>query len=130
MWYACDTLQYTWQCGIDLKHIIYLWFLVIFDLASFIVIYLANCSSCVSFCIKLLLLFSSYLVFLKIWQNAYSFHLLLFLYPVIWLILLIDKLGNACLTSFFVTGAWDHSKLRQSSKAYQNAVSLQRKNFP
>ncbi|KAL0000123.1 hypothetical protein SO802_019725 [Lithocarpus litseifolius] len=31
------------------------------------------------------------------------------------------NLGNACLTSFFVTGAWDHSKLRQSSKAYQNA---------
>nr|POF17168.1 tetratricopeptide repeat protein 5 [Quercus suber] len=36
------------------------------------------------------------------------------------------NLGNACLTSFFVTGAWDHSKLRQSSKAYQNALSLQR----
>ncbi|KAK7831093.1 tetratricopeptide repeat protein 5 [Quercus suber] len=31
------------------------------------------------------------------------------------------NLGNACLTSFFVTGAWDHSKLQQSSKAYQNA---------
>nr|XP_029121755.1 tetratricopeptide repeat protein 5 isoform X3 [Elaeis guineensis] len=32
-----------------------------------------------------------------------------------------DNLGNACLTSFFVTGAWDHNKLRQSLKAYQNA---------
>ncbi|XP_058091610.1 uncharacterized protein LOC131237708 isoform X2 [Magnolia sinica] len=32
-----------------------------------------------------------------------------------------DNLGNACLTSFFVTGAWDHSKLLQSLKAYQNA---------
>ncbi|XP_027095307.1 uncharacterized protein [Coffea arabica] len=31
------------------------------------------------------------------------------------------NLGNACLTSFFVTGAWDHSKLLQSLKAYQNA---------
>ncbi|GMH15189.1 hypothetical protein Nepgr_017030 [Nepenthes gracilis] len=31
------------------------------------------------------------------------------------------NLGNACLISFFVTGAWDHSKLLQSSKAYQNA---------
>nr|XP_029121757.1 tetratricopeptide repeat protein 5 isoform X5 [Elaeis guineensis] len=31
------------------------------------------------------------------------------------------NLGNACLTSFFVTGAWDHNKLRQSLKAYQNA---------
>ncbi|KAK8937520.1 hypothetical protein KSP39_PZI011931 [Platanthera zijinensis] len=31
------------------------------------------------------------------------------------------NLGNACLTSFFVTGAWDHSKLQQSLKAYQNA---------
>ncbi|GMN38693.1 hypothetical protein TIFTF001_007918 [Ficus carica] len=31
------------------------------------------------------------------------------------------NLGNACLTSFFVTGAWDHDKLRQSLKAYQNA---------
>ncbi|KAK7849229.1 putative s-adenosylmethionine-dependent methyltransferase, partial [Quercus suber] len=31
------------------------------------------------------------------------------------------NLRNACLTSFFVTGAWDHSKLQQSSKAYQNA---------
>ncbi|XXG65562.1 hypothetical protein AAC387_Pa05g3231 [Persea americana] len=31
------------------------------------------------------------------------------------------NLGNACLTSFFVTGAWDHKKLLQSLKAYQNA---------
>ncbi|XP_074309421.1 uncharacterized protein LOC141643923 [Silene latifolia] len=31
------------------------------------------------------------------------------------------NLGNACLTSFFVSGAWDHSKLFQSLKAYQNA---------
>ncbi|XP_020245712.1 tetratricopeptide repeat protein 5-like isoform X2 [Asparagus officinalis] len=31
------------------------------------------------------------------------------------------NLGNAYLTSFFVTGAWDHSKLQQSLKAYQNA---------
>ncbi|KAF7132666.1 hypothetical protein RHSIM_Rhsim09G0101300 [Rhododendron simsii] len=31
------------------------------------------------------------------------------------------NLGNACLTCFFVTGAWDHSKLLQSLKAYQNA---------
>ncbi|KAJ0971604.1 hypothetical protein J5N97_019563 [Dioscorea zingiberensis] len=31
------------------------------------------------------------------------------------------NLGNACLTSFFVTGTWDHSKLHQSLKAYQNA---------
>ncbi|MED6206939.1 hypothetical protein PIB30_031281 [Stylosanthes scabra] len=31
------------------------------------------------------------------------------------------NLGNACLTSFFVTGAWDHSKLLHSLKAYQNA---------
>ncbi|KAI7758136.1 hypothetical protein M8C21_010583 [Ambrosia artemisiifolia] len=31
------------------------------------------------------------------------------------------NLGNACLTCFFVTGAWDHSKLQQSLKAYQNA---------
>lgn len=39
--------------------------------------------------------------------------------------LLSDNLGNACLTSFFVTGAWDHAKLLQSLKAYQNAVSAQ-----
>ncbi|XP_028185992.1 tetratricopeptide repeat protein 5-like isoform X1 [Glycine soja] len=31
------------------------------------------------------------------------------------------NLGNACLTSFFVTGAWDHTKLLHSLKAYQNA---------
>ncbi|XP_024994185.1 tetratricopeptide repeat protein 5-like [Cynara cardunculus var. scolymus] len=31
------------------------------------------------------------------------------------------NLGNACLTCFFVTGAWDHSKLQQALKAYQNA---------
>ncbi|MCO5591747.1 hypothetical protein L7F22_045739 [Adiantum nelumboides] len=30
-------------------------------------------------------------------------------------------LGNAYLTSFFVMGTWDQSKLRQSLKAYQNA---------
>ncbi|KAK6788751.1 hypothetical protein RDI58_012549 [Solanum bulbocastanum] len=32
------------------------------------------------------------------------------------------NLGNAFLISFFVTGSWDHSKLLQSLKAYQNAV--------
>jgi tetratricopeptide (TPR) repeat protein len=32
-------------------------------------------------------------------------------------------LGNAFFTSFFVTGAWDQSKLHQSLKAYQNVVS-------
>ncbi|XP_041012771.1 tetratricopeptide repeat protein 5-like isoform X3 [Juglans microcarpa x Juglans regia] len=37
-----------------------------------------------------------------------------------------DNLGNACLTSFFVTGAWDHSKLLQSLKAYQNAEKDER----
>ncbi|XP_057542784.1 uncharacterized protein LOC130821146 [Amaranthus tricolor] len=31
------------------------------------------------------------------------------------------NLGNACFTSFFASGAWDHSKLFQSLKAYQNA---------
>ncbi|KAK4841342.1 hypothetical protein QYF36_002985 [Acer negundo] len=36
------------------------------------------------------------------------------------------NLGNACLTSFFVTGAWDHSKLQQSLKAYQNAEKDER----
>lgn len=36
---------------------------------------------------------------------------------------LTDNLGNACLTSFFVSGSWDHSKLQHSVKAYQNAVS-------
>uniref|UniRef100_A0A7I4FF64 Tetratricopeptide repeat protein 5 OB fold domain-containing protein n=1 Tax=Physcomitrium patens TaxID=3218 RepID=A0A7I4FF64_PHYPA len=30
-------------------------------------------------------------------------------------------LGNAYLTSFFVSGAWDRNKLHQSLKAYQNA---------
>lgn len=34
-----------------------------------------------------------------------------------------DTLGNAYLTSFFVSGAWDRSKLHQSLKSYQNAVS-------
>jgi hypothetical protein len=34
-----------------------------------------------------------------------------------------DTLGNAFFTSFFVTGAWDQSKLHQSLKAYQNVVS-------
>ncbi|KAM7484619.1 hypothetical protein LguiA_000628 [Lonicera macranthoides] len=36
------------------------------------------------------------------------------------------NLGNACLTCFFVTGAWDHSKLLQSLKAYQNAEKDER----
>ncbi|PKI44305.1 hypothetical protein CRG98_035379 [Punica granatum] len=36
------------------------------------------------------------------------------------------NLGNACLTSFFVTGAWDHGKLLQSLKAYQNAEKDER----
>lgn len=31
------------------------------------------------------------------------------------------NLGNGFLISFFVTGSWDHSKLLQSLKAYQNA---------
>nr|GMD63297.1 tetratricopeptide repeat protein 5-like [Ipomoea batatas]GMD66001.1 tetratricopeptide repeat protein 5-like [Ipomoea batatas]GMD72491.1 tetratricopeptide repeat protein 5-like [Ipomoea batatas] len=31
------------------------------------------------------------------------------------------NLGNAYHTSFFVTGAWEHGKLLQSLKAYQNA---------
>jgi len=34
-----------------------------------------------------------------------------------------DTLGNAYLTSFFVSGAWDRNKLHQSLKSYQNAVS-------
>ncbi|THG09603.1 hypothetical protein TEA_025096 [Camellia sinensis var. sinensis] len=34
------------------------------------------------------------------------------------------NLGNAWLTFFFVTGAWDHSKLLQSLKAYQNAKHI------
>ncbi|KAF7827709.1 tetratricopeptide repeat protein 5-like [Senna tora] len=36
------------------------------------------------------------------------------------------NLGNACLTSFFVTGAWDHSKLLHSLKAYQNSEKDER----
>jgi hypothetical protein len=36
---------------------------------------------------------------------------------------LLDNLGNAYLTSFFVSGAWDHTQLHHSVKAYQNAVS-------
>ncbi|KAL3654459.1 hypothetical protein CASFOL_004140 [Castilleja foliolosa] len=36
------------------------------------------------------------------------------------------NLGNACLTSFFVTGAWDHGKLLQSLKAYQHAEKDER----
>ncbi|KAL4346472.1 hypothetical protein GQ457_17G005740 [Hibiscus cannabinus] len=36
------------------------------------------------------------------------------------------NLGNACLTSFFVTGTGDHSKLLQSLKAYQNAEKDER----
>ncbi|KAK8303670.1 hypothetical protein V6Z12_D04G166400 [Gossypium hirsutum] len=36
------------------------------------------------------------------------------------------NMGNACLTSFFVTGTWDHSKLLQSLKAYQNAEKDER----
>ncbi|KAK7269843.1 hypothetical protein RIF29_22605 [Crotalaria pallida] len=36
------------------------------------------------------------------------------------------NLGNACLTNFFVTGAWDHSKLLNSLKAYQNAEKDER----
>lgn len=39
------------------------------------------------------------------------------------------NLGNACLTSFFVTGSWDHSKLLQSLKAYQNAEKDERMKF-
>lgn len=59
-----------------------------------------------------------------------SFYLsILYLSYQKYFILLTDNLGNACLTSFFVTGAWDHSKLLQSLKAYQNAVSVQSKNF-
>jgi len=42
---------------------------------------------------------------------------------------LADNLGNACLTSFFVTGAWDHTKLLHSLKAYQNAVSMKREDL-
>lgn len=36
------------------------------------------------------------------------------------------NLGNACLTSFFASGAWDYSKLSQSLKAYQNAEKDER----
>ncbi|KAI3979346.1 hypothetical protein MKX01_036390 [Papaver californicum] len=36
------------------------------------------------------------------------------------------NLGNACLTSFFVTGSWEHNKLVQSLKAYQNAEKDER----
>ncbi|XP_057426754.1 uncharacterized protein LOC130720157 [Lotus japonicus] len=36
------------------------------------------------------------------------------------------NLGNAYLTSFFVTGAWDHAKLSHSLKAYQNAEKDER----
>ncbi|KAK7280381.1 hypothetical protein RJT34_25445 [Clitoria ternatea] len=36
------------------------------------------------------------------------------------------NLGNAYLTSFFVTGAWDHTKLIHSLKAYQNAEKDER----
>ncbi|KAL8470876.1 hypothetical protein ACS0TY_033449 [Phlomoides rotata] len=36
------------------------------------------------------------------------------------------NLGNACLTSFFVTGAWDHEKLLLSLKAYQHAEKDER----
>ncbi|XP_065881893.1 uncharacterized protein [Euphorbia lathyris] len=36
------------------------------------------------------------------------------------------NLGNALLTSFFTTGAWDHNKLQRSLKAYQNAEKDER----
>lgn len=36
------------------------------------------------------------------------------------------NLGNACLTSFFVTGVCDHNKLLRSLKAYQNAEKDER----
>ncbi|XP_050226096.1 uncharacterized protein LOC126675494 isoform X2 [Mercurialis annua] len=36
------------------------------------------------------------------------------------------NLGNAFLTSFFMTGAWDHNKLLHSLKAYQNAEKDER----
>lgn len=35
-------------------------------------------------------------------------------------------LGNAFLTQYFATGAWDFGQLRQALKAYQNAVSVGR----
>jgi hypothetical protein len=40
-----------------------------------------------------------------------------------YVLLTADNMGNAYLTSFFVGGAWDHTKLHHSVKAYQNAVS-------
>ena len=40
-----------------------------------------------------------------------------------YVLLTTDNMGNAYLTSFFVGGAWDHTKLHHSVKAYQNAVS-------
>ncbi|CAN1311771.1 Tetratricopeptide repeat protein 5 [Linum perenne] len=36
------------------------------------------------------------------------------------------NLGNAYLTSFFITGAWEHNKLRQALKAYQIAEKDER----
>ncbi|XP_062211785.1 uncharacterized protein LOC133912860 [Phragmites australis] len=39
------------------------------------------------------------------------------------------NLGNAYLTSFFVGGAWDHTKLHHSVKAYQNAEKDQTMNL-
>lgn len=36
------------------------------------------------------------------------------------------NLGNAYLTSFFVTGGWDHTRLSHSLKAYQNAEKDER----
>jgi len=38
-----------------------------------------------------------------------------------YVLLTADNMGNAYLTSFFVGGAWDHTKLHHSVKAYQNA---------
>lgn len=64
----------------------------------------------------------------NLFQVAFNLSVLYLSYQH-YFILLTDNLGNACLTSFFVTGAWDHSKLLQSLKAYQNAVSVQSKNF-
>lgn len=71
-----------------------------------------------------------FLDFLISWNSFLSiFYSTLYLSYRQYFILMTDNLGNACLTSFFVTGAWDHSKLLQSLKAYQNAVSVQSKNF-
>ncbi|GJN40360.1 hypothetical protein PR202_gb29566 [Eleusine coracana subsp. coracana] len=39
------------------------------------------------------------------------------------------NLGNAYLTSFFVGGAWDHTKLHHSLKAYQNAADKYLENY-